>query len=144
MVEVGGVTAGDTANTTKITFVAAGATIFDRKAVPQCIARQPLPGSACERTSGFLRLQRRLPVPLFATHHQPRCSLGAAGHLRGDGGRRHTATLATNVSTCSLKYEAPGSGSGSGRFGLVSISLGMTQSGETVSLYHQVHVDNTP
>ena len=54
------------------------------------------------------------------------------------------AILATNVSTCSLKYEAPGSGSGGGRFGLASISLGMTKAGEAVSLYHQVHVDNAP
>ena len=30
------------------------------------------------------------------------------------------------------------------RFGIVSISLGITQSGETVNLYHQIHVDNTP
>jgi len=53
--------------------------------------------------------------------------------------------LAENVSPCTLIYEPPGSGTGvNSRNGIVSISLGITQSGETVSLYHQVHVDNTP
>ncbi|MCX7150516.1 MAG: hypothetical protein NTY05_14105, partial [Rhodocyclales bacterium] len=54
------------------------------------------------------------------------------------------ATLASHVSACSIKYEPPGSGSGGGRFGIVSISLTLTESGESVNLYHQVHVDNTP
>ncbi|MBK7767174.1 MAG: hypothetical protein IPI44_14370 [Sulfuritalea sp.] len=54
-----------------------------------------------------------------------------------------TPILANNVS-CSLKYEPPGSGSGAGRFGIVSISLSASQAGEAVNLYHQVHVDNTP
>lgn len=52
--------------------------------------------------------------------------------------------LASNVSSCSIKYEPPGSGTGAGRFGIVSISLAMTQSGESVNLYHQVQVNNAP
>lgn len=55
-----------------------------------------------------------------------------------------SAVLAENVSGCSLQYEAPGSGTGPGRFGIVSIALTLTQSGESVKLYHQIHVDNTP
>ena len=54
------------------------------------------------------------------------------------------AVLATNVSTCALQYDQPGSSTGLSRFGIVSISLGITQSGESVSLYDEVHVDNTP
>jgi MSHA biogenesis protein MshO len=141
MVEVGGVTAGDTANTTKITFVAAGAAIFDQKLFPSTSpanrflvlpANEQVVSFACGGGSLF-RYSRTLAA---AWAPPATCAAMAAGAT--------AATLATNVSTCSLKYEAPGSGSGSGRFGLVSISLGMTQSGETVSLYHQVHVDNTP
>jgi MSHA biogenesis protein MshO len=55
-----------------------------------------------------------------------------------------TPVLATNVSACSLRYEPPGSGSGLSRNGIVVISLEITQAGESVRLYHQVHVDNTP
>jgi len=51
------------------------------------------------------------------------------------------ATLVTNrVSNCSMTY-APGT---SQRAGLVSIALAVTDTGETVSLLHQVHVDNVP
>jgi MSHA biogenesis protein MshO len=54
------------------------------------------------------------------------------------------AVLANNVTSCSLKYDPPGSSTGLSRFGIVSISLGITQSGESVKLYNQIHVDNTP
>lgn len=55
------------------------------------------------------------------------------------------ALLAENVSACSLHYEPPGSGTGvNSRNGILAISLEITQSGESVRLYHQVHVDNTP
>jgi len=51
------------------------------------------------------------------------------------------ATLIANrVSGCSMTY-APGT---SQRAGLVSIALAVTDTGETVSLLHQVHVDNVP
>jgi len=51
------------------------------------------------------------------------------------------ATLVANrVSSCSMTY-APGT---SQRAGLVSIALAVTDTGETVSLLHQVHVDNVP
>jgi MSHA biogenesis protein MshO len=51
------------------------------------------------------------------------------------------ATLVANrVSSCGMTY-APGT---SQRAGLVSIALAVTDAGETVSLLHQVHVDNVP
>jgi len=54
------------------------------------------------------------------------------------------AILAENVSACSIKYEPPGSSTGLSMNGILQISLTVTQSGESVKLYHQVHVDNTP
>lgn len=52
-----------------------------------------------------------------------------------------TSTLIANrVSTCNMAY-APGTAQ---RAGLVSVALAVTESGETVSLLHQVHVDNVP
>ena len=54
------------------------------------------------------------------------------------------AILAENVSSCSLKYEPPGSSTGLSMNGILQISLTVTQSDESVKLYHQVHVDNTP
>ena len=50
------------------------------------------------------------------------------------------AALATNVTACAFDY-------GAGvlqRYGLVSISLTVTQAGETVTLQNQVNVDNVP
>jgi hypothetical protein len=56
------------------------------------------------------------------------------------------ATLATGVTACSIIYQPPGSGLGAGRFGIVSISLaiGDITSGESVNLYQQVSVGNSP
>jgi MSHA biogenesis protein MshO len=138
-IAAGGVT--ESAPITTITFVAAGAAVFDRKLFPGASpanrflvvpSTEQVVSFACSGGTLF-----RYSRTLAAAWAQPaNCAAMAATAT--------AATLATNVSNCSLKYEAPGSGSGSGRFGLASISLGMTQSGETVSLYHQVHVDNTP
>lgn len=51
------------------------------------------------------------------------------------------STLITNrVSACNMAY-APGT---SQRAGLLSIALAVSDTGETVSLLHQVHVDNVP
>lgn len=65
---------------------------------------------------------------------------------QGGSATLSSAVLADNVdvASCSLKYEPPGSGTGSGRSGMVSIALTITQSGESIKLYHQVHIDNTP
>jgi len=132
------------AGSTEVTFAAAGATIFARKALPSASpanrflimpSNEQVVSFACAGGTLF-RYSRNITARTTPWAQPASCAAMVAGAT--------PATLATNVSTCSFKYEAPGSGSGSGRFGLASISLGMTQSGETVSLYHQVHVDNTP
>ncbi len=51
-----------------------------------------------------------------------------------------TPVLAKNVSACSFVYN----GSDLQRNAVVQVTLGVTSSGESVSLYHEVHVDNTP
>lgn len=62
----------------------------------------------------------------------------SASELLGAGA---DATLVANrVSRCSMNY-APGTAQ---RAGLVSIALSVSDTGETVSLLHQVHVDNVP
>jgi MSHA biogenesis protein MshO len=50
------------------------------------------------------------------------------------------APLATGVSACSFVYQA----GVTARSGLVSIQLQLSEAGETVSLYHEVHVPNVP
>lgn len=50
------------------------------------------------------------------------------------------AVLAQNLSSCKLDY----SGSDLLRNAVVSLQIQMTNSGETVSLQHEVHVSNTP
>lgn len=49
------------------------------------------------------------------------------------------ALLAKNVSSCLFTYDAVNQ-----RFGLLSLHLSLSQSGETVGLYHEVHVNNVP
>lgn len=60
----------------------------------------------------------------------------AANTYCGLGG----ATLANNVSSCQFVYN----GNDATRNGLVQINLSITSSGETINLYHQVQVNNTP
>ena len=132
------------ANSTAITLLGAGATIF---------AGKPFPGAS--PASRFQVLPSAEQVVSFA------CSAGTLFRYSRSITARTTpwaqpanctamtnaatpAILASQVSACSIKYEPPGSGSGAGRFGIVSISLTATRSGESVNLYHQVHVDNTP
>lgn len=52
-----------------------------------------------------------------------------------------SALLATSVSACTFTYSA---NPVTQRNGIVSLSLQVTQSGERVSLFHQVHVVNVP
>ena len=125
------------ANSTEITFVAAGA-IFGPKLLPSASPAnrfQVIP--AAEHVVAYVcsggRLYRYARTLAAAYPTPATCPVVPIG----------TPILANNVS-CSLKYEPPGSGSGAGRFGIVSISLSASQAGEAVSLYHQVHVDNTP
>jgi MSHA biogenesis protein MshO len=50
------------------------------------------------------------------------------------------AILANNISSCNFVYN----GSDLQRNGLVQLTVKFTDSGETVSLYHEVHVNNAP
>lgn len=49
------------------------------------------------------------------------------------------AVLADRVSACTIDYDLP-----SQRFGLVGIRLALTSGNESVTLYHEVHVNNAP
>lgn len=62
----------------------------------------------------------------------------SAGELLAAGA--DATLIADRVSSCSMTY-APGTAQ---RAGLISIELAVTDTGETVSLLHQVHVDNVP
>jgi MSHA biogenesis protein MshO len=50
-----------------------------------------------------------------------------------------SALIASNVSSCNIVYDTP-----SARNGVVAIVLGITRSGETINLYHEIHVDILP
>ncbi len=133
---------GGTANSTAITFVAAGVGVpFDLKKFPAESAAnrfQVIPAGghvlsyACNGTS-LNRYSRTLAAAWARPADCTAMALGAT-----------TSLLAQNVSACSLRYDPPGVSTGLSRFGIVSISLQMTQAGESVKLYHQIHVDNTP
>ena len=58
----------------------------------------------------------------------------------GSTGVLSSALLANQVSSCNFNY----SGSDLQRNALVSMSIGLTDSGETVSLQHETHVSNAP
>ena len=64
--------------------------------------------------------------------------LAAAQAVPPMGG--NNALLAEHLSACGFTYQA----GGSERYALVGIDLQLTQSNETVSLYHEVHVNNIP
>jgi MSHA biogenesis protein MshO len=48
--------------------------------------------------------------------------------------------LARNISDCSFTYN----GSDLQRNATVQVNIAITKSSETVRMYHEVHVDNTP
>jgi len=50
-----------------------------------------------------------------------------------------TAVLADKVSNCVIDYGLPNQ-----RFGLVAVRLTLTSGGESVSLYNEIHVNNSP
>jgi len=141
---------GDTTGSTKLTFVAAGATpIFAGKVFPgtspanrfQVLsANEQAVSYACGGVSPnmtLFRYSRNISTRTTAWTQPGDCATMSASPTG-------TAILATHLSSCSLVYVPPGSGSITGRVGIVSISLAVTEVGETVNLYHQVHVDNTP
>jgi MSHA biogenesis protein MshO len=142
---------GGTAGTTTLNFVGAGAAVpFNRKRFPGespayrfhvvpagshvlayvCSGVGTAGGNG---TGSLLRYSRTLSAAWTTPAGCAAMSGGAA-----------VATLAGNLSGCSLRYEPPGSSTGLGNNGILAISLEVTQAGEKVRLYHQVQVDNTP
>lgn len=135
---------GGTAGTTAITFVAASAAgPFNRKQLSLASPDsrfQVIPAGthvvSYNCVGGTLTRNTRA---LAGAWTQPAtCAAMVAGAT--------PAILATNLGACSLRYDPPGVTTALSRFGIVSMSMGITDaaSGETVNLYHQVHVDNTP
>ncbi|HUW76637.1 MAG TPA: type II secretion system protein [Gallionella sp.] len=55
------------------------------------------------------------------------------------GGGMQSAILASKVSNCTIDYSVANQ-----RFGLLAIRLTLTSGGETVSLYNEIHVNNSP
>jgi MSHA biogenesis protein MshO len=141
-VKVASLGAGDTAGTNKITLVtAAVGSPFNRKVFPtsspsnrfQVISKdEHVVSYACSANT----LSRYSRILTSAWGQPADCAAMVAGTT--------AATLATGVTACSIIYQPPGSGLGAGRFGIVSISLAVTQSGESVNLYQQVSVGNSP
>ncbi|MBL0207127.1 MAG: type II secretion system protein [Propionivibrio sp.] len=134
---------GGTADSTAITFVGVGAaTPFNRKRLPSespGTRFQVVPAGshvvAYRCNGGQLTRHTRTLGGAWATSAS--CAAMVAGAT--------TALLANNLATCSMRYDPPGASTGLSRFGIVSMTLGITDAtGETVNLYHQVHVDNTP
>lgn len=80
----------------------------------------------CDPAAGVNTLTRYSGYPIAALQPDPPASGGAL--------------LAQNVSDCRFVYEA----GITERSGLASMRLSLTQDGETVSLYHEVHVNNVP
>lgn len=86
----------------------------------------------CDSAAGTLMRYSGYAIASSQTSRDSNAELIAAGAA---------STLVTNrVSSCSMSY-APGT---SQRAGLVTIALDVANAGETVSLLHQVHVDNVP
>ncbi len=141
-IQVANVAAGGSPNTTAITFVAAGAAApFGRKQLPSesPFGRfQVIPAGThvVSYRCNAGRLTRHARTLASAWARPANCAAMVAGAT--------TAVLATNLTVCSLSYDPPGASTALTRFGIVSISLGIGAAGEAVSLYQQVHVDNTP
>lgn len=81
-----------------------------------------------------------------------RCDLAAQTLTRHTGygffstqqdppGGGNAAVLARHVTACTFSYDQPAITS---RYALITLQLQLTSQGETVSLYHTVHVDNLP
>jgi MSHA biogenesis protein MshO len=138
-------TPGGTANSTALTFVAAGAAApFGRKQLPSESpggSFQVIPAGT-HVVSYFCngnRLTRHTRVLAGAWNLPANCAAMTAAPAV-------MSVLANNLNPayCSLVYEQPGASTGLSRFGIVSMTIGITASGESVNLYHQVHVENTP
>ena len=81
----------------------------------------------------------RYTVSLASAYAQPG-TCPATAPIPGTGRYVTVATLASNISSCSFDY----SGADLQRNALLRMTLQITDQGESVSLYHEVHVNNTP
>lgn len=81
----------------------------------------------------------RYTVSLASAYAQPG-TCPATVPVAGAGRFVTVATLASNISSCSFDY----SGADLQRNALLRMTLQITDQGESVSLYHEVHVNNTP
>jgi MSHA biogenesis protein MshO len=71
------------------------------------------------------------------SHYGFNSPIQVAPPLAGAGSA--SAILADKVSACEITYDPVNK-----RNGLVAIRLGITRGGESISLYHAIHVNNVP
>jgi len=88
-------------------------------------------------TGGTLR---RLVTPGVITGTAPLFTNSANSYCGTTAQLATAPVIANNLSSCAFTYN----GSDLQRNGLVQISLGITSEGESVTLFHQIHVNNTP
>ena len=134
---VSAVAAGSLANETKITIasklfpLASGSSRFHVIPGDEPVITYVCSGAGTSAAGDGTGTLYRYVRTLAAAYPTPAtCTVPPAG----------TPALAQNVSTCSFVYN----GSDLARNALVQLTIGLTRSGETASLYHEVHVDNTP
>jgi len=86
----------------------------------------------CDDASGTLVRYADYSITADQANRNSATELLAAG--------ANATLIADHISNCGMAY-APGTAQ---RAGLVSIALAVSDTGETVSLLHQIHVDNVP
>jgi MSHA biogenesis protein MshO len=86
----------------------------------------------CDTASGVLTRYSGYAVANSQADRDSAAELVGAGAAAGN--------VSYNVAACAMDY-TPGNAE---RSGLLSVSLSLSEQGETVTLLHQVHVDNTP
>ena len=111
-------------------------------------------GTLTNETKITLTVPKQFPLPSGSNRfHVIPNGENVVAYVCTDGNLRRTARalagascpatgtiLATNVASCNFVYN----GSDLQRNALVQLSITFTDSGESVSLYHEVHVNNTP
>ncbi len=88
-------------------------------------------------TGGTLR---RLTTPGLTTGTAPLFTNSATSYCGNSTQLGSAPVIANNLSSCAFTYN----GSDLQRNGLVQVSLGINRDGETVNLFHQINVNNTP
>lgn len=94
-------------------------------------------GTLDANRNGQARLMRYWQYGFQAAQVPPPSIVGGG---TGIGGLPHVeAVMADRVSACNIKYEAINQ-----RYGLLTLTLALTVGGESISLLHQIHVNNVP